>query len=192
MRRRSRCYKGGPPLHALPLPDSTKPPLALRDATLADLETIDDIHVRSRRVTYRGQVSDHYLDVTMPAASRADWAHKLPGLLAGGGRVLIAQSQGEAIGFVCAVAADAQGSVYINNLHALPQHKGLGAGTALLEAAAAWARGTGARAMHLKVLASNQPAIGFYQSRGWRCIDRVDDEWAGEKIVALVYAIALT
>ena len=168
-----------------------KPPLTLRDATLADLATIDDIHVRSRRAAYRGQVSDHYLDVTMPAASRADWERKLPEMLAGAGRVVIAESDGEAIGFVCAVAPDANGSVYINNLHALPDRKGLGVGTALLDAAARWARARGARAMHLKVLETNKAAIGFYESRGWRGIDRVEDAWAGEPIVALVYAIVL-
>ena len=61
----------------------------------------------------------------------------------------------------------------------------------LLEAAAQWARANGARAMHLRVLESNRPAIGFYESRGWRCIDRVDDAWGEVKVVALVYAIAL-
>jgi len=179
-----------PPERVLTTPSTS--PLALRAATLADLETLDGIHVRSRRATYRGQVSDHYLDVTMPAASRADWERKLPRLLAGGGHVVIAESQGEAIGFVCAVAPDDRGSVYIDNLHALPQRKGLGVGSALLEAAARWARSVGARAMHLKVLETNVAAIGFYESRGWRRIDRVDDEWAGEPIVALVYAFALT
>ena len=171
---------------------SSKPPLTLRDATLSDLALINDIHVRSRRATYRGQVSDHYLDTAMPAASLADWQAKLPQLLAGAGRVVIAEADGAAVGFVCAFAPDADGSVYINNLHALPERKGLGAGTALLEAAASWARASGARAMHLKVLETNTPAIGFYESRGWRCTRRVDDEWAGEKIVALVYATPLT
>jgi GNAT superfamily N-acetyltransferase len=165
---------------------------SLRDATLADLDAIDDIHVRSRRATYRGQVSDHYLDVAMPAASRADWERKLPRMLAGDGCVLVAESAGEAIGFVCALAPDAAGSVYVNNLHALPDRKGLGVGTALLKAAADWARATGAKAMHLKVLDSNVAAIGFYESRGWRCTGRVDDAWAGEPIVALVYATGLT
>jgi GNAT superfamily N-acetyltransferase len=166
--------------------------LTWREATLADLATIDDIHVRSRRATYRGQVSDHYLDVTMPAASLADWQRKLPQLLAGAGRLLIAEAQGHPIGFVCALRANEQGSVYINNLHALPDRKGLGIGTALLEAIAAWARADGARAMHLKVLETNAAAIGFYESRGWHCVDRVDDAWAGEKIVALIYATPLT
>ena len=171
---------------------SSKPTLTLRDATLADLALIDDIHVSSRRAAYRGQVSDHYLDVTMPAASLEDWQRKLPELLAGAGRVLIAEAEGEPIGFVAAIAPDDQGSVYINNLHALPERKGLGVGTALLDAIASWARAGGARAMHLKVLETNTPAIGFYESRGWRCVERVDDAWAGEEIVALVYAVALT
>lgn len=171
---------------------ASKPLLTLRDAALSDLALIDDIHVRSRRVTYRGQVSDHYLDVAMPEASLADWRRKLPELLAGAGRVVIAQADGAPVGFVCAFAPDARGSVYINNLHALPERKGLGVGTALLDAAARWARERGASAMHLKVLETNAAAIGFYESRGWRCIERVDDAWAGEKIVALVYATALT
>jgi ribosomal protein S18 acetylase RimI-like enzyme len=166
--------------------------LIVRDATLADLATIDDIHVRSRQAAYRGQVSDHYLDVAMPAASLQDWQRKLPQLLGGAGRVLIAQSGDEIIGFVAAFAPDERGSVYINNLHARPDRKGLGAGSALLDAAAEWARAIGARAMHLKVLETNAPAIGFYASRGWRCVDRVEDTWAGEPVVALVYATRLT
>ena len=170
----------------------TKPPLTLRDATLADLATVDDIHVHSRRVAYRGQVSDHYLDVTMPAASIEDWRRKLPALLAGAGRVMIAESDGEPIAFVAAFAPDERGSVYINNLHARPDRKGLGAGSALLAATAQWALEAGARAMHLKVLQTNAPAIGFYDKLGWRCVDRVDDTWAGEPVVALVYAVALT
>ena len=172
--------------------NASKPLLTLRAATLSDLALIDDIHVRSRRVTYRGQVSDHYLDVTMPAASLADWRDKLPRLLAGAGHVVIAETDGAPVGFICAFAPDAHGSVYINNLHALPERKGLGAGSLLLDATARWARERGARAMHLKVLETNAAAIGFYESRGWRCVDRVDDEWAGEAIVALIYATPLT
>jgi ribosomal protein S18 acetylase RimI-like enzyme len=167
-------------------------PFTLRAATLADLAAIDDIHVRSRLATYRGQVSDHYLDVAMPAASRADWEAKLPQVLAGGGCVVVAEAGGAAVGFACARPVDADGVVYLNNLHALPDRKGLGIGSALLEAVARHARASGARAMQLHVLESNKPAIGFYESRGWRPVGREDHEWAGETVAALLYAIALT
>jgi len=92
----------------------------------------------------------------------------------------------------CALAPDATGSVYVNNLHALPDRKGRGTGTALLEATMRWARAAGASAMHLKVLETNGAAIGFYESRGWRRVGREQDTWAGEPIVALLYAIDLT
>ena len=169
---------------------SSKPPLTLRDATLQDLALINDIHVRSRRATYRGQVSDHYLDVTMPASSLEDWRGKLPLLLGDQGCVFIAESSGRPVGFVCAYTPS-EGNTYINNLHALPEHKGLGVGSALLEAVALWAHVNGARSMHLKVLESNKPAIGFYESRGWHCQSRTDEVWAGETIAALIYVTDL-
>ena len=170
----------------------SKPLLTLRDAGLPDLALINDIHVRSRAATYRGQVSDHYLDVLMPGASLEDWRSRLPLLLAGAGVVLIAESAGQPAGFACICAPDADGSAYVNNLHADPMCKGRGVGSTLLAGAAQWARRNGARKMHLKVLESNTPAIGFYESQGWRRVDRVDDVWAGEPIVALVYATDLT
>jgi ribosomal protein S18 acetylase RimI-like enzyme len=171
--------------------NATRAVPTVRGATSSDLALINEIHVHSRRATYRGQVSDHYLDDVMPAASLADWQARLPPLLAGAGCVLIAESAGQAMGFVCALAPDARGSVYVNNLHARPELKGRGVGSALLDAVARWARAGGARGMHLKVLESNKPAIGFYESRGWRCEARVDDVWAGEAIVALIYATPL-
>jgi hypothetical protein len=93
---------------------ASKPSLTLSDATSDDLASIDGIHVRSRQ-----------------AASIADWRRRPPELPAGAGRVLIAQSQGELIGSVCAIARDAQRSVAIDNLHALPGHDRSGASSAL-------------------------------------------------------------
>ncbi len=166
--------------------------IALRQATLDDLALIDDIHCRSRRATYRGLVSDHYLDVTMPAASRASWEDKLPQVLAGGGCALVAENGGEAIGFACAQPVDGDGVVYLNNLHALPERKGRGVGTALLAEVARHARSRGARAMRLHVLASNAPAIGFYESRGWRHTGDDTLEWAGQTVATRLYELALT
>jgi hypothetical protein len=43
------------------------------------------------------------------------------------------------------------------------------------------------------LLESNVDAIGFYESRGWVRIDRVNDVWAGSvAVTALVYASDLT
>ena len=157
--------------------------ITLRDATFDDLALIDDLHCRGRRATCRGQVSDHELDVAMPAASLADWQAKLPQRLAAGGCVRVAESDGQPVGVACACAraVDDDGVVTLNNLHALPERKGQGVGTAL---AAEVARH--ARAMQLRGLESNAPAIGFRESRGWRRIGREDH------VLALRYELALT
>jgi len=166
--------------------------ITLREATHDDVVLIDDMHVRSRRATYRGHVSDHYLDVTMPATSLAEWQARLPPLLATGGCVRVAEAAGEAVGFACARPVDEDGVVYVNNLHALPGHKGLGIGTMLLDEVARHAHARGARALRLHVLETNAAAIAFYESRGWRRLGREDHEWAGETVVALLYERALT
>ncbi|RYF13139.1 MAG: tRNA (guanosine(46)-N7)-methyltransferase TrmB, partial [Comamonadaceae bacterium] len=166
-------------------------PLTVRSATRADAGLIADMHTRSRAVTYRGALRDAYLDDEMPIESRALWAARMPEVEAGAGAVLIAEREGQPIAFVCLREPDAERSVFIDNLHALPDRKGSGAGTALLQAAREWALARGARRMHLYVLDSNLAAIGFYESRGWQFIERKDDSMGGSAIVARVYALPL-
>ncbi len=97
-----------------------------------------------------------------------------------------------AIGFVCLVAPDENGSVLVDNLHALPEAKGSGLGTAMLSIAAQWAHDRGAAGMHLYVLESNVAAIGFYESRGWKLAGREDDTMGGIHIIALRYVLPIS
>ena len=163
----------------------------LRRASLADAPVLADIHARSRAATYRGLLSDDYLDVRMPAEMPACWQARMGELEAGAGAAWLAERDGAAIAFVCAVVPDAEASVLVDNLHALPDRKGGGAGTLLLDAAAAWARARGAVRMHLLVIEGNAGAIGFYEHRGWKLAARIDDEMGGQPIVGLKYVLAL-
>ena len=87
---------------------------------------------------------------------------------AGAASVFIAEHEGEPVGFICLIEPDETGSVLVDNLHALPGHRGLGTGTVMLDEAARWARSRGARQLYLSVLEENAAAIGFYESRGWK------------------------
>jgi GNAT superfamily N-acetyltransferase len=165
--------------------------LRLRTATLDDMALIADMHARSRSSAYRGQLPDDYLDRAMPVEAVAHWQSQLPRLLDGAGQVLIAEAGGRPVGFACMIRPDADDSVLIDNLHALPQHKGGGVGTTLLDAAACWARELGARRMHLLVLETNVAAIGFYESRGWRLVGRKADTMGDTPFIASIYALAL-
>jgi len=164
----------------------------LRRATPADASLIADMHTASRATTYRGMLPDDYLDRVLPAVCLAEWQAKLATQARGVGETLIAEVGGEAVGFVCMSEPDEQRSVYLDNLHARPDRKGAGLGTAMLDAATRWARGRGARRMHLLVLEGNVAAIGFYEARGWRLAGRKeDDEMDGNRVSSLVYALAL-
>ena len=149
------------------------------------------MHTRSRASAYRGMLADSYLDHEALAEALALWPGKLRELTAGAGEVLIAERDRQAVAFICMFAPDENRSVFIDNLHAMPEHKGSGAGTALLDAARRWAMVRGAVRMHLLVLESNVAAIGFYEARGWQRIGSKNDTMGGSEIVAQIYAVAL-
>ena len=149
------------------------------------------MHTRSRVLAYRGMLSDHYLDHEAKAEALALWPAKLGELAAGAGQLLIAERDQAAVGFICMLKPDERGSVYIDNLHAMPEHKGSGAGTAMLDEARRWALSFGATRLHLLALDTNVAAIGFYESRGWKWVGRKNDRMGEADVVALVYALAL-
>ncbi|BAN23849.1 GNAT family N-acetyltransferase [Caballeronia insecticola] len=167
------------------------PQVSLREATTADTALIAAMHARSWASAYRGILPDDYLDHGLEAERAAHWDTHMKAIAACAGRVLVAEHGGEAVGFVCLLAPDATGSVLVDNLHALPGHKGLGTGTAMLAEAIRWARSRGARQLHLSVLEQNTAAIGFYESRGWLREAREADHMAGIDLFSLRYVYAL-
>ncbi len=171
---------------------SISAPPTLRRATSADAPSIAAMHTASRATTYRGMLPDDYLDRVLPGLCLAEWRAKLASGVGDAREVLVAESGGEAVGFTCVSAPDADGSSYLDNLHARPDRKGGGLGTLMLDAATQWARGRGARRMHLLVLEGNVAAAGFYEARGWHLAGRRDDdEMDGHPISSLVYARVL-
>ncbi|KND55971.1 GCN5-related N-acetyltransferase [Candidatus Paraburkholderia kirkii] len=146
------------------------------------------MHARSWASAYRGILPDAYLDRDIHAERAAHWDARMKQIDAGAGRAFIAEHDGEAVGFACLLEPDDTGSVLVDNLHALPGHKGLGTGTALLGEAIRWAR---SRGNCLFMLERNAAAIGFYESRGWKRASRGADQMAGIDLFALRYVYAL-
>ncbi|SAK70984.1 N-acetyltransferase GCN5 [Caballeronia hypogeia] len=165
--------------------------LSLRAATSDDTVLIASMHAQSWARAYRGILPDDWLDRDLQAERAAHWQTRMQEIVAGASCLLIAEHAGEPVGFVCFDQPDASGSVYIDNLHALPMGRGLGAGTAMLAEAARWARSRGAHQLHLLVLEQNTAAIGFYESRGWKREARLAEQMAGIDVFSLRYVLPL-
>ncbi|MDR1889532.1 MAG: GNAT family N-acetyltransferase [Zoogloeaceae bacterium] len=85
--------------------------------------------------------------------------------------ILVARGAQGVIGMVSAqlVISTASGapSAWIEDVVLHPERRAQGIGRKLLDAAADWAIGKGARRVQLLADADNAPALGFYEHQGW-------------------------
>ena len=88
-------------------------------------------------------------------------------ILNGGGRIFLA-SAGETIVGTVALIASGTGSFEMAKMSVADSHKGQGIGRRLCDAALAWARSTGASYVWLESNRRLTPALGLYESVGFR------------------------
>lgn len=149
--------------------------ISLDHATPADAPTIAEIHALSWQATYRGLLPDQYLDTEVVAERAAYWTDRLGKPAEFNRLVLVARYAGTPIGFVCAEQSDASGhEVLLDNLHALKEYQGCGAGKLMIRAVRDWAHELGAAQLYLYALEGNWRAMEFYERQGW--------QWAGTKV----------
>lgn len=133
----------------------------------SEASAIAKLHAESWRRTYRGLLSDSYLDGAVAAERAAVWAQRFREPAAGQ-YVAVAEIDGALAGFVCAYGAqDQEWGSRIDNLHVAHAHQHGGIGAALMAHIAAWSAsiypGLG---LHLWVLEQNTQARRFYERLG--------------------------
>lgn len=152
----------------------------LRAAAPEDAESIALLHTESWRRTYRGMMSDEFLDGGALANRRRVWHERLHG--ANTNQFVRVAHDGTAIvGFICAFANDdpVWGS-YIDNLHVVPGMHRRGVGRALMHSVGEWLMDVQpAAGVYLWVMEANGPAREFYQRLGARNVETVDLEDPG-------------
>ena len=133
--------------------------ITIRQAVLADLDAVVTLFDGYRQ--FYGQASDgvvarHFL--------QARFEH-------GQSVVLLAESQGQAVGFAQLYPSFSSVSMarvfVLNDLFVSPAARRLGVGEALLTAAAEHARQLGAVRLSLNTDVQNLPAQALYESMGW-------------------------
>lgn len=139
-----------------------------RHATLADAESIAELHAASWRSTYAAVLSAAYL-TQAPSERRQLWVERLTSPKVNQ-FVVVAEVHDCIVGFACAFADnhDAWGA-YLENLHVSAAHQGKGIGRALLAEVAQWCESLSpGRGLYLSVNQDNRRAQHFYLRLGAR------------------------
>ncbi len=147
--------------------ESPTGPATFRTARADDAERIALLHTDSWRRTYRGMMTDEFLDGRALANRQQVWRERLH---AGNPSqfVCVAECGSELVGFICAFASeDARWGSYIDNLHVTRSMHGRGVGRALMREAGQWlARVAPEQGVYLWVMEANTPARQFYDRLG--------------------------
>jgi GNAT superfamily N-acetyltransferase len=147
----------------------------VRVADPADAEAIAALHTDSWQRTYRGMMSDAFLDGPAIENRRRVWRDRL-GTPDSDRLVVVADDGGRIVGFICVFAReDAGWGAYIDNLHVVHDWKGRGVGRALMRRAAEWVCTTQPGAsVYLWVMEANADARAFYDRLGARNAETVE------------------
>ena len=146
-----------------------------REATINDVQEIARLHAESWRNSYRGMLSDEFLDKEVVENRFAVWKSRLDGL---NERqfVLVAEENDRIDGFVCLfLHEDDKWGALLDNLHVRLEKQGRGLGKELMYRTGCWIQQNDPQsALYLWVFASNTPARRFYE--------RLGGQVAGEKM----------
>jgi ribosomal protein S18 acetylase RimI-like enzyme len=122
-----------------------------------------------------------------------DWAWILNlGATSGRDLPLVAEIAGSAAGMAWAkVDANEPSRVNLFQVWVAPESRGHGVAAALLDAALAWARATGAREMRLGVVCGNDAARRLYERAGFRAIGEPTPQRPGSSQMEQTMRLAL-
>ena len=147
----------------------TTPDISVRAATVHDAARLAEIHIAAWRATYRGVMTDEYLDGLDIGRAASAWRRNI--LEPRQGTIhLVVQSAGEVAGFAILgpVAGDADpetGQLHAINVH--PDWWARGVGSVLFDAAEQQLIDLGYDRAFLWVAKGNDRAISFYTNRRW-------------------------
>ncbi len=143
----------------------------IRSATIADVDAIADVHVRSWQATYRGQMPDDYLDTLSVTDRAAMWRGVIERADPRRG-VFVAETTGEIVGFTAVGpchdedVSSSCGEVY--TIYSLPSAWGQGIGRQLFERAVQELKARHFDPQVLWVVETNARARRFYEIAGWQ------------------------
>ena len=142
--------------------------MLIRDANENDVIGIANLHAESWRVTYRGILSNDFLENHAHHDRLAMWQNRFAGTACKPMFVIVADTNSKLAAFACVFPEqDAVFGSFLDNLHVAPHLTGQGIGRRLLSEVARRLLTSGSRVgLYLWVLEQNQRARQFYERAG--------------------------
>jgi GNAT superfamily N-acetyltransferase len=149
-------------------------PVSIRSARASDAVAVAELQTLSWRNTYRGMLSDDFLNDKLFANRSELWNCRL-GRPADNQYTIVAQHDEDVVGFACAFGGENPkwGSL-LDNLHVQPTQRGRGTGKTLMAAIANWCSLEYSKTgLYLLVFAQNAQARHFYERLGGKASGEV-------------------
>jgi len=165
--------------------------MGFRRAMISDAKRVAELHAESWRNTYRGILSDHFLDQEIFANRLSLWQKRLSEPQPESQLILLAEECGELFGLVCVfLDADPRWGALLDNLHIRADAQGRGLGWRLMSEAASWVlRQRPGSGLYLWVFEANHQARNFYERLQGKVVERQSQRApGGSEVMAVRYA----
>jgi L-amino acid N-acyltransferase YncA len=155
------------------------------EASQDDAPSIASVHIDTWRTTYRGIISDQFLDSLSYKDRQVMWESAITR----GGLIYVVEQENNVVKFVACGKEREGGTPYdgeINAIYLLQGHHGKGWGKQLFLRAIEQLKAQRLKSMMLWVLADN-PSLGFYQAMGGKLYTQKEIEIGGETLLEVSY-----
>jgi GNAT superfamily N-acetyltransferase len=164
--------------------------MKFRKASPLDAASVAELHAGSWRNSYRGILSDHFLDHEVFEDRLSQWRERLTDPQPSTQMVLLAEEQGELLGFACVfLDADPRWGALLDNLHVRPGDQGRGLGQRLMGEEVSWILDRRPESgLYLWLYEGNHQAARFYERLGGHAVERqVQLAEGGTEVIAIRY-----
>ena len=138
--------------------------MEIRKATKKDIDNIAELYVSNWRETYRGLVSDEYLDGMTLEYAVNKWKYHVRST---GKLILAAYEEERFAGFAaCSPDMEIADCLFLASLHISPEYRSRGIGSALIRECLQYAGTNGFTSMSITVINGNDRAKKLYMRLG--------------------------
>ena len=154
--------------------------MLIRPANADDIKKISLLYVSNHKTTYKGLVSDDYLNNLTPEKATERWKDYLSDEK---NRMWVACDENELLGFAASMPDSTSEKIwYLDSLHICSEARGKGIGTDLIKTVGEYALRNGYDKMSVCVVKGNEKAKQLYIKLGARHLLSFEDKFDNSRV----------